>query len=537
MQPSYVSSPYILSISLKFARKYFLEKYGNLVLCVPGRGSWSVKCTIGPGNAKVFWKKFVLDNELKLGDVCVFEVIKGSKPLMDVTIFLAAGSIPMHKIAREETGVSDGKNKIIDTDNFVPCSQPKIVHSRKLKQRRGGSYGSGSNIKEENGECSGIEHSVEILGHYPLRKSSERKRPEGETEDDVSIDIHTEGSRESCRMHKQQSKVVYAKNKIVLNKEGSIEYQRAKAFKSENPFVLYFMQPSYVSKAYRLHISFLFARKYVPEECGNLLVLRVPGRGSWLVKYTLGISKTQICFSWKAFVLDNKLKSEDVCVFELIKGGSKPILDVTIFRAAESKPVHKIDEKLAGVSDCKNKTIKTEKSVPCSQPKIVHSRKLNLEKKQNGDSDGFTSKIKEEFSEDTRKHVQQSKSSCKGKAVDKEMVIAYQRAKAFTSENPFFICFMHPSYVSSASGRMRLSITLPIARKFFATKHSDVVLQVSSKKSWAVKCILGTANAKLTSGWKKFVLDNSLKVGDVCVFERFLVDQPKDVVAKRLVAG
>ncbi|XP_018632329.1 putative B3 domain-containing protein Os03g0621600 isoform X1 [Nicotiana tomentosiformis] len=539
MQPSYVLKPYILSISLKFARKYFLESYGNLVLRVPGGGSWSVTRAIGTTNAKIYWKEFVLDNKLKFGDVCVFEVIEGSKLLMDVTIFPAAGRRPMHKIAREEPGFCDSKNKIINTDNFVPCSQSKIVQTKKLKQQRGGSYGSGSNIKE-HGEGTEIEHSVEILDHRPLGQGSKRKRPEGETKDDVSIDIHTKSikventredaaspsftrntkrSEESCRMHKQQSKMVYAKNKTVLDKERSIAYQRAKAFKSENPFVIYFLQPSYVSKPYNLRISFLFSRKYFPEECGNL-VLRVPGRGSWPVKYALGISKTQICFSWKAFVLDNKLKFGDVCVFELIKGGSKLILDVTIFRAAESKPMHKIDAKLAGVSDSKKKTIKTENSVPCSQPKIVHSRKLNFEKKQRGDSDCFTSKIKEEFSEDTGKHVQQSKSSCKGSAVAKEMVLAYQRAKAFTSENPFFIYFMQPSYVSSASGTMRLSITLTIARRFFSTKRSDVVLQVSSKRSWAVKCILGTVNAKLTSGWKEFVLDNNLKVGDVCVFER-----------------
>ncbi|XP_070052213.1 B3 domain-containing protein Os03g0620400-like isoform X1 [Nicotiana tomentosiformis] len=542
MQPSYVFSPFHLSIALNFAGKYFLENYGNLVLRVPGRGrgSWSVKCTTRGTNAKVHsgWKAFVLDNKLKCGDVCVFEVIKGTRLFIDVTIFRAAGSTLMHKIVGEVPGGSDSKSKVIKTDSSVPCSQRKVVHTKKLKQRTGGSYGFYSKIKE-HGEGTEIEHSVEICGHCPLGQGSKRKRSEGKTKDDVSIDIHTKSikventqedvaspsftrktkkSGESCRMDKQQSKMVYDKNKTVLDKERTVPYQRAKTFKCENPYVMYFMQPSYVSTPYRLHISFLFARKYFLEECGNL-VLRVPGRGSWPVKYALGISKTQICFSWKAFVLDNKLKFGDVCVFELIKG-TKPILDVTIFRAAESKAMHKIDGKLAGVSDSKNKTIKTEKSIPCSQPKIVHSRKLNLEKKQKGDSDGLTSKIKEEFSEDTGKHVQQSKSSCKGSEVAKEMVLAYQRAKAFTSENPFFICFMQPSYVSSASGPMQLSITLSRARKFFATRHSDVVLKVSSKKSWAVKCILGTANAKLTSGWKEFVLDNNLKVGDVCVFER-----------------
>lgn len=62
---------------------------------------------------------------------------------------------------------------------------------------------------------------------------------------------------------------------------------------------------------------------------------------------------------------------------------------------------------------------------------------------------------------------------------------------------------------------------LSVARKFFSSRHSEVVLQVSSKREiqWAVKCTLGISNAKFSAGWMEFVLDNNLKVGDVCVFE------------------
>ncbi|KAJ8549988.1 hypothetical protein K7X08_033695 [Anisodus acutangulus] len=539
MQPSYVFTTFNLYITSTFARKYFLENDGNLVLRVPGRGSWSVKCTIGPGDAKVHsgWKAFVLENKLKVGDVCVFEVVKGTQLFIDVTIFRADGRTPMHKIAQEEPGLSDSKTLNIKTDNPLPCSQPKVVHTEKLKQRRGGSYGFSPNIKEEHDEGTEIEHSVEILNHCLLGHGSKRKRPEEEVEDDVSIDIHTKSikvensqedvaspsftrkikkSSEDCRKHTQQSKSVYDQSKTVMDKESSIAYQKAKAFKSNNPFIISFMRPSYVFPPVNLTIALEFARKYFLENDGNL-VLRVPGRGSWPVKYSLRTAQAKLSAGWPAFVQDNKLKIGDVCVFEFIKG-TQPFLDVTIFRAAERKPMHKID---GGVSDCKNKIIKTENSVPCSQPKIVYNRKLNLEKKQKGDSDGFiTSKIKEELSEGTGKHVQQSKSSCMGRVVAKEMVMAYQKAKAFTSENPFFISFMQPSYVSLAGSQMQLSMALPVARKFFATKHSVVVLQVSSKRSWAVKCILGTANAKFTAGWKEFVLDNNLKVGSVCVFER-----------------
>lgn len=48
------------------------------MLRVAGRGSWPVTYSTGKAQAKIGigWGAFVLDNQLKVGDVCVFEVIK-----------------------------------------------------------------------------------------------------------------------------------------------------------------------------------------------------------------------------------------------------------------------------------------------------------------------------------------------------------------------------------------------------------------------------------------------------------------------------
>lgn len=119
------------------------------MLRVPGSGSWSVKYTICSKNAKVHsgWKAFVIENKLKVGDVCVFEVSKGAQLFVDVTIFRAAGSTLMHNIVEEASGGSDSKSKFIKTDNSVLCIQPKAVQNEKLKQKTGGSYDLNSKIK------------------------------------------------------------------------------------------------------------------------------------------------------------------------------------------------------------------------------------------------------------------------------------------------------------------------------------------------------------------------------------------------------
>ena len=66
-------------------------------------------------------------NKFKVGHVCEFEVIKGAQLCVDMTIFRAGGRTLMHDIVAEVPGGSDSKRKVIEADNFVPCSKPKVV--------------------------------------------------------------------------------------------------------------------------------------------------------------------------------------------------------------------------------------------------------------------------------------------------------------------------------------------------------------------------------------------------------------------------
>lgn len=48
-------------------------------------------------------------------------------------------------------------------------------------------------------------------------------------------------------------------------------------------------------------------------------------------------------------------------------------------------------------------------------------------------------------------------------------------------------------------------------------------LEISSRRSWPVKCRIGVCRrkqyARVYDGWKAFVRENRVKVGDACVFE------------------
>ncbi|XP_054800142.1 B3 domain-containing protein Os03g0620400-like isoform X2 [Prosopis cineraria] len=84
-------------------------------------------------------------------------------------------------------------------------------------------------------------------------------------------------------------------------------------------------------------------------------------------------------------------------------------------------------------------------------------------------------------------------------------------ARSFKYDNPFFTLVMQRSYIGSGC-----YLSMP---KDFAAKHLKeecvVQLQTLDGRTWPAKFKV----PKIGEGWRKFVKENGLKVGDVCVFE------------------
>lgn len=57
------------------------------------------------------------------------------------------------------------------------------------------------------------------------------------------------------------------------------------------------------------------------------------------------------------------------------------------------------------------------------------------------------------------------------------------------------------------------------ARKHLKDLSGDIKLQLPDGKQWPVRHIAYRGKAKISRGWRKFVTDNNLEEGDVCVFE------------------
>ncbi|XP_022640640.1 B3 domain-containing protein REM9 [Vigna radiata var. radiata] len=92
-----------------------------------------------------------------------------------------------------------------------------------------------------------------------------------------------------------------------------------------------------------------------------------------------------------------------------------------------------------------------------------------------------------------------------------------ERAESFRSENPFFIRKMQPSYIES-----RIMVPISFITEDEEDEHDRVTLWTSESRPWLVDFYRNNSSwqINLTTGWKNFVEDNNLRLGDVCVFEK-----------------
>ncbi|KAG8474660.1 hypothetical protein CXB51_031186 [Gossypium anomalum] len=129
-------------------------------------------------------------------------------------------------------------------------------------------------------------------------------------------------------------------------------------------------------------------------------------------------------------------------------------------------------------------------------------------------------------SPDAQRSVKTKAFSCVQRLAAIEKAHAVEIASAFEStENPVFMIVMQPSYVR---GTCRMFIPSDFARKFLTVHKSNLTLCNSTGKTWHAKLYHPAnkkPNAHLCGGWREFVEDNHLNVGDICVFE--LIKHPE----------
>ncbi|KAB1204818.1 B3 domain-containing transcription factor VRN1 [Morella rubra] len=126
MQSSYVrfERSSTLEIPSNFAKRYLNKDQRTIILRISDDRNWILeyvfKTNAGRprGRFKYGWNVFAQDNNLEVGDVCVFELIQGNKVSFQVVIF---------RSSKEHCSASQGKlnfsAKEEGRDNFLRCPQ------------------------------------------------------------------------------------------------------------------------------------------------------------------------------------------------------------------------------------------------------------------------------------------------------------------------------------------------------------------------------------------------------------------------------
>ena len=56
-------------------------------------------------------------------------------------------------------------------------------------------------------------------------------------------------------------------------------------------------------------------------------------------------------------------------------------------------------------------------------------------------------------------------------------------------------------------------------KRHFEKNNNTATLLVPAGRTWPVKCSVAKTDVKFSRGWRNFVVDNRLEVGDVCASE------------------
>ncbi|KNA23971.1 hypothetical protein SOVF_020420 [Spinacia oleracea] len=240
------------------------------------------------------------------------------------------------------------------------------------------------------------------------------------------------------------------------------------------------MQPSFVEHNYSLGIPKEYVKRYLNKErpFNHAFNLQTDDtRKTWEVVIVANSTHVKLREGWKCFALDNKLNVGDVCVFELI---NKHEFKVRVFGVVNDMGKVEADEVKGVLTNVTQARVQTS-----MDDKVILARGCSLTPEED-------------------KRVRAYASQCK------------------KSKNPLFVTKMQPSFVEY---HFRVSIPKEFGKKYLHKKNGHLIDRKFSlktntgRKTWPVTIGGIDQRARLKVGWKKFAIENKLKVDDICVFE------------------
>ncbi|KAL0416994.1 UNVERIFIED_CONTAM: hypothetical protein Slati_3531300 [Sesamum latifolium] len=334
---------------------------GSVVLKTPNGGEYVIEL-MRNGEGVVLlkgkWKEFADAHCLQKDDTLIFKYHCNSE--FDVTMF--DGKTGCEKVCsyfvRKEADLlgtpHHAKESVSEENtNKSKCEDDCVLispHDNKNSATTSGSVGGRTTTRKRPGKSSACEDDIDFISSRKgknviramrgsisgsiARKQLATKLFEGGSCDISNVEVKQNFIGEDCeRATMFVDDTQQPKRRVVTDIEKQRTLERAFEELNDNGLLIP-MRASYVYARFFLVFSVKWARSQGLKGKQEL-ELRMDDK-SWYVKFYDRETSVGITRGWKAFVLDNGLEEDDVCLFNIVPGSQHPIaINVRVFRVAD----------------------------------------------------------------------------------------------------------------------------------------------------------------------------------------------------------
>ncbi|XP_044983531.1 B3 domain-containing protein Os03g0619600-like [Hordeum vulgare subsp. vulgare] len=309
----------------------------------------------------------------------------------------------------------------------------------------------------------------------------------------------------SCLSGAQYAKVIALKERIQPETAVYVDVMNQRAVELPSPLLI---------------IPEEHAIAHFPNESVTI-TLEAPDKKSkkWHPRFymTEDRSECMLIGHWLDFVCDNNVQEGDICIFIPEKGGMRSKFTVHLLRGETS---HSGDGtggvQVAGSDEGKTNTKYLTKHFICRRKCFLGSNvhRVSHEPLERNNSDGFIQKRKKSnglvppYILPAMTHLSPSQEN-----------IVEAKVQAIQSEVPIYVSIMKKRCISAIKHNM-----LELGSRYAAAAHlppkNQNVLQCMGR-IWNTEMVVHRNGKRcfLSGGWSKFVHDNDLQIGDICLFE------------------
>ncbi|KAG2547428.1 hypothetical protein PVAP13_9KG100500 [Panicum virgatum] len=288
-----------------------------------------------------------------------------------------------------------------------------------------------------------------------------------------------------------------------------------------------------------LVISKEYALAHFPHET-TYLTLQRPGKSKkWHPRFYIRNDRRVYMLrgQWLDFVRDNHVQEGDICLLLPAKTGRKFTLTVYLLRATEThssggsgtglqrfgpchgksikelaSPVHIKEESIDGITDETQQHLCFLNHPFLMVEKLFAGEHVSSESSMKEISDGSLNSNDSGGPCDPP-YIVPGK-SCLSRSQKK---IVETKVRSIQSEVPIYIVIMKSSSV--VVSKQMLEFGAHYAAAYLPAREQTMVLQCNGK-TWNTDMVIRNGSRLfLRGGWPKFVCDNGLRVGDICLFE------------------